>query len=641
MKSAIRIFILFTILFTGQNSFASHMIGGDVTYRCLGGNNFEITITLYQDCLYGEPQAIQEDDPVRYAIYQLGEGSGPLLFASGQQPSTTTEIVPPNFSNACINNFPQTCLRRQVFRFTRNLPPSSNGYYIIYQRCCRNASINNINDPGNIGVTYMATIPGFTSGNCPNNSAVFKSMPPQIICSNNPFVYDFSATDSDNDSLSYELCAARLGGSTSDPRPSGSGILPPPHAPVNYSGGYSATMPVAGIPPLQIDPVTGLMTGTPSAIGRFVVSVCVKEWRNGVVINTLSRDVQFVITNCSKAVVANIPELEDEPNTYTVMCKGYTVRFTNNSTGGFAYEWDFGVPGATSTEFEPTFTYPDTGTYVVTLVVNKGSTCPDSISRLVKVYPEFNGDFVWSGRLCPEEPVEFSDSSRATFPDVNYWRWSFGDGGTADVQNPVHTYAKPGGPQQVTLISRTELGCRDTVTKTLPMPFFNPFAGNDTIIVLGYNYNLNGTGSTYYKWSPADYLSDANIANPKAVFPDTGTYTYVLTGTNEEGCTATDTINIIVVSTGTIFVPNAFSPNGDGVNDVLMPRIVGYSEINYFHIFNRYGQQVFSSARDNYPGWDGLVNGKPADIGVFYYIIDLKDAEGKNVQQKGDITLIR
>ena len=641
MKLAIRIFILFTLLFTGSNSFASHMIGGDVTYRCLGANNFEITITLYQDCLYGEPLAIQQDDPLQFAIYRLGEGTGPSLFIADQQNSVSTELVPPNFSNACINNFPQTCLRKQVFRFNRNLPPSQNGYYIVYQRCCRNASINNINDPGNIGVTYMATIPGFTTGNCPNNSAIFKSLPPQIICSNNPFVYDFSATDIDNDSLSYELCAARLGGSTSDPIPSGPGIQPPPHTPVNYSNGYSATMPVAGIPPLQIDPVTGLMTGTPSAIGRFVVSVCVKEWRNGIVINTLSRDVQFVITNCSKAVVANVPELQDEPNTYTVMCKGYTVRFTNNSTGGFAYDWDFGVPGATSTEFEPTFTYPDTGTYVVTLVVNKGSTCPDSISRLVKVYPEFNGDFVWAGRLCPEEPVEFFDSSRATFPDVNYWRWSFGDGGTVDVQNPVHTYAKPGGPQQVTLISRTELGCRDTVTKTLPMPFFSPFAGNDTIIVLGYDYNLNGTGSTYYRWSPADYLSDPNIANPKAVFPDTGTYTYVLTGTNEEGCSATDTINIIVVSTGNIFVPNAFSPNGDGVNDVLMPRIVGYSEINYFHIFNRYGQQVFSSARDNYPGWDGLVNGKPADVGVFYYIIDLKDANGNNVQQKGDITLIR
>lgn len=639
MKSIGRFLILVIAIFSGTWSHASHMIGGDVTYRCLGNNNFEITLTLYQDCLYGEPQAISQDDPANFSIYTAG--SGPSLVYTGSVPSTTTETVDPNFSNACINNYPNTCLRKQVFVFTRKLDPTAFGYYIVYQRCCRNASINNIVNPGNVGVTYMATIPPFANNQCPNNSATFKSMPPQIICSNNPFVYDFSAIDTDADSLSYELCEAKIGGSTTTPLPSGNGITPPPHNPVNYFNPYGPNFPMSGTPPLQINPVTGLMTGTPSTTGRFVVTVCAHEWRNGSIINTLSRDVQFVVTNCSKAVVANIPELMDEPNTYAVQCKGYTVKFTNTSTGGFAYKWNFGVPGATSTEFEPTFTYPDTGTYSVTLIVNEGSTCPDSITRLVKIYPEFHGDFVWTGRLCPQEPVQFIDSSRATYPAVNYWRWNFGDGGTSSEQNPVHTYATPGGPQQVTLISRSQLGCRDTVTKTLPMPYFNPFAGNDTIIVLGYNYNLNGTGSTSYEWSPTDYLSDPNIANPKAVFPDTGTYTYVLTGTNEEGCLARDTINILVVSTGRIFVPNAFSPNGDGVNDVLMPRIIGYSEINYFRIFNRYGQQVFSSARDNYPGWDGTLNGQQSDIGVYYYIIDLKDAEGRNVQQKGDITLVR
>lgn len=639
MKSIGGFLILVIALFSGTLSYASHMIGGDVTYRCLGNNNFEITLTLYQDCLYGEPQAIFQDDPANFSIYTAG--SGPSLVSTGSVPSSKTETVDPNFSNACINNYPNTCLRKQVFVFTRQLAPSPFGYYIVYQRCCRNASINNIVNPGNVGVTYMATIPPFANNQCPNNSAVFKSMPPQIICSNNPFVYDFSATDTDADSLSYELCEAKIGGSTTTPLPSGAGITPPPHNPVIYFNPYGPNFPMSGTPPLQINPVTGLMTGTPSTTGRFVVTVCAHEWRNGVIINTLSRDVQFVVTNCSKAVVANIPELMDEPNTYAVQCKGYTVKFTNTSTGGFAYKWQFGVPGATSTDFEPTFTYPDTGTYSVTLIVNEGSTCPDSITRLVKIYPEFYGDFVWDGKLCPQEPVQFFDSSRATFPAVNYWRWNFGDGGTSSEQNPVHTYAIPGGPQQVTLISRSQLGCRDTVTKTLPMPYFNPFAGNDTIIVLGYRFHLNGTGSTSYEWSPSDYLSDPNIANPQVTFPDTGSYTYVLTGTNEEGCLARDTINILVVSTGRIFVPNAFSPNGDGVNDLLMPRIIGYSEINYFRIFNRYGQQVFSSARDNYPGWDGKLNGQPADIGAYYYIIDLKDAEGRNVQQKGDITLVR
>ncbi len=620
-------------------AYASHMIGGDITYRCLGNDTFEITLTLFQDCLYGEPQAIAQDDPAYYAIYT--SGSGRQLVRQGSVPSNLTERVDPNFSNACINNYPNTCLSRQVFRFKVVLPPSATGYDIVYQRCCRNASINNIVNPGNVGVTYSAKIPPFNQGECPNNSAVFKSLPPQIICSNNPFVYDFSATDPDGDSLSYELCTARLGGSTSNPLPMGRDITPPPHTSVPYMPPYSPSMPISGMPPMQINPVTGMMTGTPSANGRFVVTVCVNEWRNGQIINTVSRDVQFVVTNCSKAVVANIPEMEDVPNTYTIQCKGYTVRFTNSSTGGFEYYWEFGVPGATSTEFEPTYTYPDTGTYTVKLYVNRGSTCQDSITRLVKIYPEFKTDFEWAGRLCPESPIRFYDSTKATYPPIVSWNWNFGDGTTSGEQNPEHIFSKPGGPRDVTLISKSALGCRDTVTKTVPLPYFNPFAGNDTIIVLGYDFNLRGTGSTYYKWWPEDYLSDPNIADPKVTFPDTGRYKYVLIGTNEEGCVATDTIEIWVVRTGSVFVPNAFSPNGDGKNDVLMPRTVGYSEITSFRIYNRYGQLVFSSVQEAYPSWDGTYNNRIADIGTYYYIIELVDAFGKKSQQTGDITLIR
>jgi len=212
---------------------------------------------------------------------------------------------------------------------------------------------------------------------------------------------------------------------------------------------------------------------------------------------------------------------------------------------------------------------------------------------------------------------------------------------SSNSQNPAHIYSKPGGPMIVTLSAKTNLGCRDTVRKLLPLPFFNPYAGNDTIIVKGYPFNLNGSGAEFYQWAPPDYLSDPMIQNPATNFPSTGFYTYVLTGTNKEGCTATDSVTIQVVDNGNIFIPNAFSPNGDGLNDNLIPRIVGYSKINYFYIFNRFGQQVFSSANENRPAWNGTFNGKLCDLGVYYYIINLTAANGANVTQKGDITIIR
>src|SRR5690606_25662625 len=106
-----------------------------------------------------------------------------------------------------------------------------------------------------------------------------------------------------------------------------------------------------------------------------------------------------------------------------VDCRDYDVDFINQSSGGFSYEWDFGVNGAMSNDFEPSFTYPDTGVYVVKLIVNKGTTCPDSMSRLVKVYPTFMPEYEFDGLLCPNTPIQFNDISDATYKPVTSWAW--------------------------------------------------------------------------------------------------------------------------------------------------------------------------------------------------------------------------
>lgn len=619
------------------SSQASHMIGGDITYKCLGNNVFQITLTLYQDCLNGDPQVIAADNPAEYAIYKMT--ATPQLYTSGNVLANNTDLIPTGFSNECINNYPNTCLRRQIFIFNVSLAPDTFGYEIVYQRCCRNAVILNIINPGNIGVTYSAYIPPFGAGQCPNNSAVFKNLPPQIICSANPFTYDFSATDMDGDSLSYELCTAYTGGNLNTDKPVGSQITPPPFTSVPYRPPYSSQMPMSGFPPLQIDPVTGIMTITPNAIGRFVVTVCCHEWRNGEIINTLSRDVQFVVTDCSKTVVANIPQLSDEFNTYIVQCDSFTVHFINESTGGFDYKWDFGDGTTPSTDFEPNHTYADTGVYEVKLVVNAGSTCPDSITRLVKIYPFFHTDFNFAGLLCPHDTITFTDLTTATYTPITSWQWYFGDGDSSSLQNPGHSYPK-GGSYPVQLISKSIKGCTDTAVKNVDIADFRPFAGNDTIIVFGYPYSLNATGGDNYHWSPSDYLSNPNIANPTVSFPDTGHYTYMVDISTEGGCTGRDTINIWVVKDVGIYMPNAFSPNGDGKNDVVKPLLVGYTQLNYFRIFNRWGEQVFST-NNTESGWNGLYKNEPSPIGTYYWIVSANDIDGKEVVKKGDLTLLR
>jgi|LakMenEpi03Aug12_release.lakeMendotaPanAssembly.Ray.scaffolds.fasta_scaffold12861_7 gliding motility-associated-like protein len=618
---------------------ASHIVGGEVTYICLGNNVYEFTINIYRDCLPpqmggGNPAALESDDPAFLSIYNNN-----FFFSFDSVYAVSSIKVPVNFSNDCINNPPNTCINRLQFKLTKYLPPSNNAYQLVYQRCCRNETINNIVNPGTTGATYSCTIP---PGTC-NNSASFINFPPQIICVNNPFIYDHGAFDADGDSLSYEFCPSLKGGDPNDPKPISIGGFIPPITSVNYRSPFTALIPMGGNPILQIDPVTGDITGTPNIQGRFVVAVCCKEWRNGVVINTVTREFQFVVTNCSKAVVASIPQYSELPNTYVVNCKNYTVNFVNQSTGGFKYFWDFGVEGITtdtSSLFQPSFVYPDTGTYVVKLMVNAGTTCPDSISRIVKVYPVFDADFTYKGSLCPNEPILFTDQSTATFNPITYWSWNFGDGQISTEQNPTHAFANVSNNYKVTLIAGTSYGCRDTASEFLSISGVNIFAGNDTVIVKENTIQFQGSGAVDYFWNPSSFLSNANISNPTAYYPDSGRYTYILQGTTANGCIGYDTMNVIVATGPYVSVPNAFTPNSDGNNDIFRILAAGYRKLNSFKIFNRWGQLLYAST-DFRKGWDGRQNGRDCDVGTYFWILNATDLNGVNKTIKGDVTLLR
>jgi gliding motility-associated-like protein len=622
---------------------ATHIVGGELTYRCLGNNRYEVRLDLYQDCVSGQPDAITQDSPAFLGIF-YGDGTR-YMVDTGVHRTGGNLRVPTNFANSCVNNPPNTCLNRATFIRTYTLPPSSTGYYIIYQRCCRNQYIDNIVNPAEVGATYYCYIPPSSgTGAVCNNSAIFKNYPPQIICINNPIVYDHSATDPDGDSLSYEFCTAYQGGSNSNakPIPFSTQLLP-----VAYQGPYTALSPMTGAPALQINPTTGIITGTPNQVGRFVVTVCCHEWRNGVIINTVTREFQFVVTNCSKAVVANIPQYSSQFNTYVVQCKGKTVHFTNLSTGAFTgppspYFWDFGVQGTnadTSNLKEPSFTYPDTGVYEVKLVVNRGSTCSDSIVRLVKIYPEFHADFDIEGLACPRVPIQFLNRVSSTYQPVTFYNWNFGDGSGSMDPNPVHSY-DTGGSYSITLTSGNIKGCTDTVTKQFDVRHFVPFAGNDTIIVKGEYIHFTATGGDIYTWTPSTYLDNPNIRNPVGYYPDTTRINYVVHIATESGCEGNDTINVWVVAQSAVFVPTGFSPNGDGLNDVLKPIGIGYRNINFFRVFNRWGQQVFYGTRFT-DGWDGSYQGHVADIGTYYWVLSITDRFGKEVMLKGDTALIR
>ena len=154
--------------------------------------------------------------------------------------------------------------------------------------------------------------------------------------------------------------------------------------------------------------------------------------------------------------------------------------------------------------------------------------------------------------------------------------------------------------------------------------------------------NATGTGATNYTWSPVTGLNNAQISNPVAILPSTiDSIRYTVKAETPEGCVGYDDILVIVFKTlPDIFVPSAFTPNGDGLNDNIKPILVGMKEFKFFNIFNRYGQLIFSTNEIG-KGWDGTFKGEKQGSGTFVYQAQAIDYLGKTVDKKGTIVLIR
>lgn len=162
-----------------------------------------------------------------------------------------------------------------------------------------------------------------------------------------------------------------------------------------------------------------------------------------------------------------------------------------------------------------------------------------------------------------------------------------------------------------------------------PLP--QAFAGNDTTIFLGTSAYLSATGGAGYLWNTGETGSQIRVNPGSATI-------YTVTVTANE-CSGIDTVKVEVDVSNSASVPSVFSPNGDGINDILYVRGSGIKEIEFI-LFNRWGEKIFES-NDINSGWDGVFNGKPADASVFVYTIKGKFLNDSEINAKGNVTLIR
>ncbi|MCW3463320.1 PKD domain-containing protein [Chitinophaga nivalis] len=517
---------------------ASHIIGGQVYYKFIrsSGNmyTYRISLKLYRICESGD---------------RIAEMPAAVILSSFNRPDNTLkdrytinrtdfQVKELNNVDPCIVNPPRVCFQVGLYETEITLPLNEEGYTIAFQSCCRDPFMVNIisdpipNQPGDFGsgATYFIEIPGSNSNAANNSSPVFKKEEATLVCAERKFSYDFSASDPDGDQLTYELCNAYKGGQLT---PQG-GIPPaagnPPYPLLSYQSPYSGSQPLG--PNVTIDAKTGIISGIAPSAGKYVVTVCVNEFRNGVKIGTLRKDFHVNVTTCVKRVTAAMPEKYAE-------CTGLTIQFINKSTPGKPYFWDFG-DGTTlsTTSLGPiSHTYPAAGTYHVKLYVDKNSNCGDSATAIVYAYPFFSPDFIVTGK-CVQKPSLFTDRSRIDVGAKEYVKWDFGNGDTSNVPNPLYQYKKA-GTYMVTMYLRSTKGCERIDTQNVTIYDKPPFsATEDTLLCAKDSLHMWATSSLpgTYSWTPDNYFILHPRTSHPIVFPKKDT-TYRVTFTDNEGCT--------------------------------------------------------------------------------------------------------
>lgn len=738
---------------------ANHIIGGEINYEFVGfkggrvGSDtlvYRVVLVLVRDCNGGAPF----DRSVPIAIY-LGNNTRPLRNLRISSPKINA--VPPDQSNPCLIVPPGFCEEEAVYSDLLELVRSDQTYTLTYQLCCRNSAINNIpNSGGTLGITLTVDISPEAQRNL-NSSPKFTAAPRSELCVGVSSAVQLQVTDKDGDRLTYHLCApllggGPLGGNQNDMHlaSSAQGIKPDPATPGPYeelpfSPTFSFNRPLGNVGTLSIDSTSGILRSLPRALGKYTIGVCVKEYRNGVLIGMIRRDIQIKVSNCNFTIdaVVKSDSSDGQGSFWIKSCNKPNLSFSNSSTGldkVFAYRWEFNINGKTEVRDtkDASFDFGAPGNYAGFMILNPGTVCTDTARVLAQVFPSVKAQFDVISPGCDIAPIQFNNTSQlnqgAAYRSVE---WNFGDNMKATEISPRHNYALA-GTYLVSLAILTNTGCRDTARQNIdyfpaPTNAVRLQASSREICTQTGQLNLSldvppvmnhprylvewdfgdGTKATGFKVNksypnPGSYVvsyrlsapgscivqgdntnapigvvekpsvdfsftpeepsarnpevtfteistqadkwnwnfggkGSSNERNPVFSFPFEGEYPVKLVVGNGQFCRDSVTKLVKIKAVDALYIPNAFSPNGNAANAVFKPLglLPGFSEYE-FRVYSRWGHLLFQT-KDPEAGWNGKVNnqGENCDQGVYLYQVVFQSAAGKTVTKQGTIMLLR
>ncbi len=338
---------------------ATHAMGGELTYKCLGNNKWEVTLNFYRDC-NGVAAPTNCNNGLQFSVSSATCGAS---FTQCFDNNPTVQIITPicpSETDRCVSANGTYGVEKYTYKKVVDLASyascSADDWFFAWSLCCRNNAVTSLNNPGNREL-YLDARLNKTTGLC-NNSPTFTNSPAAFYCIGQPISYNPGAVDADGDSLVYALIPARGANGVNIP----------------YNANYSAAQPIrnsGGANAVVLNPQTGTMTVTPSVIQVAVVTYQVKEYRNGVLVGTITRDVQFVIRACTGNTAPTASGINGTSNYSMQVCAGTPVSFTVNSSDPDAGQtvtmgWNNGIPGATFTTAGSPF---PTGTFTWTPTV--------------------------------------------------------------------------------------------------------------------------------------------------------------------------------------------------------------------------------------------------------------------------------
>lgn len=559
MKKITQLLLIAASMLIGTfSAHATHIVGGEIYYDSLGNNQYKITFEIYRDC----SSLTDYDNPLDYTVF-YGDGT---IWSQFSMPIFSRDILPIVYDDPCVTPPDDICIERAIYIDTLTLPFDVMGYYISYQRCCWATNIENIVDPGSNGITLTNYIPGSSLVDVHNQAARFINYPPLVLCANNTLTFDHSAFDPDSgDSLAYELAAPYLGGDAGNVTPNPE--TAPPYMDVTWQPTFSATVPFGAGSSVTIDPVTGLMNFTPNLIGNYVAGVAVKEYRNGVLINTKIRTFGYRVVGC----IVEIPLEVDitGPNQLIEDCgfAGFIVTRTD-TTEDLVVQVLLSGTATNGTDYN---FIPDT------LIIPQG------------VFSDTIGiSAVLDGLTEGTETVNFN----------------------IIIENPCN------GTFDTTSISLNILDYIEmTITSTDSVNICADF-GESTFLWCNVQ---NGNPPYVYVWSPGPLPNnDTVVITPNMVVPNLNLYSVVV-GDWCGKAIASDPIR--VYDQCPLVVPNVMTANGDGTNDALVITNTEDFDKVSIKIFNRWGNIIYEN--DDYQNdWKGYdKGGKLLTEGVYFYLV--------------------